>query len=158
MNNLTVKTDIIPAMSNEAIDKIRTLETEALKQPQIKMMINHVLHGGMYARTGMVPAGSLLTGALVKRATILIISGHMRLRVGDETVDVEGYHVFAASAHRKQAGLAITDTWVTMLFATEADSVAEAEIEGTDDADQLFSRKKDAINSFVVTGEKSCSA
>ena len=105
----------------------------------------------------MVPAGVLMTGALVKRATILIISGCMRVRIGDETVDVDGYHVFAGSAHRKQAGLAITDTWVTMLFATEADSIEEAECEGTDDAEKLFSRKENAVNDFVITGEKSCS-
>ena len=62
----------IKPMTPAALDAVYRLEDEILKLPQIDMETHHVIHGGMYARTITVPAGVVTTGALIKKATILI--------------------------------------------------------------------------------------
>ena len=42
---------------------------------------------------------------------------------------------------------------MTMLFATKATTVADAENEFTDEADTLMSRNEDAKNFIIITGE-----
>lgn len=156
MNSLAELKASIPAMSDHAIDKVRKMEAEAMKLPS-KNMVNiatyHVLHAGMYARTVMIPAGCTITGTLIKIATMLIVSGHSRVFLDNETAEISGYHVLAASANRKQAFYAITDTWLTMIFASKAKTAHEAEDEFTDEGGLLMSRKDGAISRITITGE-----
>lgn len=153
MNNLTTSQNHIRAMTPQAVDKVRELETRLLADSQVLIPTDHILHAGMYARTIVVPAGVALTGALLKIATLLIISGDMILYVDGAPHRLTGYNVFAGSAHRKQAGLAVTDTAVTMIFKTDVKTVAEAEEEFTDEAHMLWSRIDGAINNIIFTGE-----
>lgn len=159
MNDMIVGraySNVIPAMSDQAIDKVRRMETEAIKLPtsaMIHIATYHVLHAGMYARTVMVPAGCTITGALIKIATLLIVNGHTRVFLDNEAVEMEGYKVLAASANRKQAFYAIKDTWITMVFASKAKTSEEAEKEFTDESDLLMSNKDGAISKITITGE-----
>lgn len=153
MLNLVLTTNKIPAMTHVAIDNVRQLEAAVLKVPQTKIPTDHVFHAGVYARTIMIPAGVVLTGALIKKATLLILSGDAVVYVGDNAKEVLGYHVFAASANRKQAFVARSDTYLTMVFATDLQTVDEVEDAFTDEAEFLFSRKEDAVNNILVTGE-----
>lgn len=141
----------LPAMSGEAIAKIRKLEEVNARLDQVRIATQHLIHAGMYARTIEIPAGCLLTGALVKRATILIVEGDVTIATGEEAVHLVGYHVIPASAHRKQAFVAHRATRLTMIFPTAAQGVEEAEAEFTDEADRLFSRGGE--NVVNVTGE-----
>lgn len=145
----------IAPMTPEAIDKVRQLEARTAELEQVEIPTDHVLHGGMYARTIKIPAGVLLTGAHIKRATMLVISGHVTVFVGAGTIEINGYQVLPASAGRKQAFLAHADTFVTMLFPSEAASVEAAENEFTDEADRLLSRRQ-ACESITITGEPKC--
>ena len=145
----------IAPMTPEAIDKVRQLETCTAELEQVEIPTDHVLHGGMYARTIKIPAGVLLTGAHIKRATMLVISGHVTVFVGAGTIEINGYQVLPASAGRKQAFLAHADTFVTMLFPSEAASIEAAENEFTDEADRLLSRLQ-ACESITITGEPKC--
>lgn len=154
MNDLAITENRIPAMSQCAIDKVRALEAcSAALLPQVNIATSHVLHAGVYSRTVMIPAGVMITGALIKINTTLLICGHVHVFLDDETVEINGYRVLAASAHRKQAFVAVTDTYLTMLFATAAKTVQQAEDEFTDEPHILMSRTVDAINSILVTGE-----
>lgn len=141
----------IPAMSSAAIDRVRQLESKSLTLPQVDIATDHVLHAGMYARTICIPAGVVLTGAEIKIATVLIAHGHFRVTVGDHTAELAGYHVLPASAGRKQAFMALSDTHLTMLFTTSATSVEEAEEQFTNEAERLFSRH--GLNTITITGE-----
>lgn len=141
----------IPAMTPSAIGKVRRLEAATLELPQVEIDTDHVIHGGMYARTICIPAGVVLTGAEIKVATVLIAHGHFMVTVGDDTVEVAGHHVLPASAWRKQAFVAITDTYLTMIFPTSAQSVEDAEREFTDEFERLFSRH--GRNTITITGE-----
>ncbi len=145
----------IAPMTPEAIDKVRQLEARTAELEQVEIPTDHVLHGGMYARTIKIPAGVLLTGALIKRTTMLVISGHVTVFVGEGSIEITGYQVLPASAGRKQAFLAHADTFVTMLFPSEAASIEAAENEFTDEADRLLSRRQ-ACESITITGEPKC--
>lgn len=141
LGQIAARAETLPAMTGEAIDKVRKAEASALELPQIDLPIQHNLHAGMYARTVTVPAGMVITGALIKIPTLLIVDGHCDVFTGAETVVLEGRHVIQASANRKQAFLAHTDTHLTMLFPTSATTVEQAENEFTDEADMLQTRR-----------------
>lgn len=142
----------ISSMDESTIENVHKLQDYLLKYPQTKIPTSHLIHAGMYARTVMVPAGVMLVGSLMKVATILILSGSFVIYVDDEPIRLDGYNVFYGQANRKQAGVAISDTYVTMIFTTNAHSVFDAENEFTDEASLLASRHEDSINHICVTG------
>lgn len=144
----------IGSMSVSAIDQVRRLEGLAMQLPQVAIETGHVLHAGLYARTVRVPAGVVITGALVKIATLLVIDGDVLVHVDDgPPLRLQGHHVLPARAGRKQAFFAQADTHITMIFATAATTVAEAEAEFTDEADLLVSRRNVGSNHIIITGE-----
>jgi hypothetical protein len=143
----------IPAMAPAAISKVRALEAVLSNAPQRVIDTHHVLHGGQYTRTVMIPANTAVTGALIKVATTLIVAGDCTVYIGDETVHLVGYNILAASAGRKQAFVAHSDTYLTMTFATSAKTIEQAEDEFTDEADLLLSRSDVGQNTITITGE-----
>lgn len=143
----------IVAMSENSIGVARKLETVVGELPQLQVGTHHIIHGGLYARTIMIPEGSVIVGALVKIPTILIIQGDLALWVDGKAEELHGYNIFAASANRKQAVAAIKDTYVTMLFSTNVNTVEEAENQFTDEVNMLFSRKDNNKNIVIITGE-----
>lgn len=149
----TKHTPSIPAMSSDAVAKVRELEGVLRELPQVEIATEHVLHSGMYARTIRMPAGIMLTGVFIVIPTLLIVNGHATAYIGGEAIDLVGHQVIPASAGRKQAFIAHADTDLTMVFATKAKTVEEAEAEFTDEAHLLFSRKPGAINRINITGE-----
>ena len=142
-----------PAMRSSDLDAVRRLENEMLALDQVEIPTHHAIHAGMYARTIRIPAGVQLTGALIKRATLLIFNGRATVYVGGGCVELAGYHVIAASAGRKQAFLAHEDCDLTMIFPTEATTVAQAEAEFTDELEMLMSRRDSAHDTAIITGE-----
>lgn len=154
MNELVNNQLSIAPMTDDAINQVRRLEQVMLTMHQVSLDTHHVLHGGMYARTLTLPAGTLTSGALVKVPTIVILDGHCKLFTGTDSVELNGRHVIAASAYRKQAVLAYEETKVTMIFATDAESIHEAEVEFTDEHDMLMTNKNLANSLSVITGEK----
>jgi hypothetical protein len=153
MSNIVVAENRIPAMSEAAIDRVRVLEAEVLKLPQLQLTTHHVLHGGMYARTVTLPAGSVITGVFIRVPTMLVVNGHAVVNTSNEGMTLVGHNVLAASAHRRQAFMAIEETHLTMVFATQAQTVEQAEDEFTNEAHLLISRHADAINHITITGE-----
>lgn len=140
----------IVAMSAPTIERARALEQASLQLPQVPIETAHTFHAGLYARTVMIPAGVVITGVLIKIATLLIVSGEAIMYGEDGPVELHGYNVLSAAAGRKQVFVARTDTHLTMLFATAAKTVAEAEAEFTVEPGLLCSRWDDAVN--TVTG------
>ena len=141
----------IPAMSNEAIEYVRRIEAVILEHPQVPLETKHVIHGGMYARTITMPPGMVLTSALIKLSTIVIISGHATFSFEEDSIEFEGYHVVTASAGRKQAVIAHSETDITMIFPTTVQTVAEAEAQFTDESEALVSRLYNNI--VTITGD-----
>ena len=153
MSSLTTTDNRIGSMTPHEISRVQLLESKSLERTQAKIETQHVLHGGMYARTIVIPAGVMITGALIKRATILIVDGDVMVHVGSQTTHIKGYKVVAASGNRKQGFYANGDTFLTMVFPTAADDIHSAEEEFTNEASLLMSRNTDAVNYVTVTGE-----
>lgn len=148
--------DMLPAMGADAIEKARRWETAVWRAPQSVLKTYHVLHGGLYSRTVWLPAGAVIAGALIKVATTLTINGDVTVFIGEDTIELKGYNVIPASAGRKQAFVAHTDTNMTMTFASNARTVQEAEDEFTDEAHLLLSRQQTEPDSIIITGELVC--
>lgn len=142
----------LPAMNNDEVDKVRGLESHLAQMPQVSIATQHHFHAGLYARTIRIPAGVMLTGALIRIPTLLIVSGHVTVFIGGEARELVGYHVLPGQAGRKQAFLAHADTDLTMTFATQAKTVQKAEEEFTTETDLLLSRQQ-ATNSIYISGE-----
>ena len=137
------RTHIAP-MSAAAIDRVRRLESLASTLPQVAIGTDHVFHAGVYARTIKVPAGVMITGVLIKIPTLLIVQGDAVVHIEDGALELRGYNVVPAGAGRKQAFVALTDTHLTMIFATDALDVDAAEREFTDELDKLTTRREAA--------------
>jgi hypothetical protein len=153
MNEIVAAGKRLPTMNEEEIVKVRKLETLLAGFPQVDLETQHIIHGGTYSRTIMIPAGAALTGALLKIPTTLVVSGRVTVFIGDKTIDLDGFNVLPASTGRKQAFYAHTDTWLTMFCATEAHTLEDIEAEMTDEVDLLSSHKDTSTNLITITGE-----
>jgi hypothetical protein len=155
VGKLALVTDNVPGMSKEAIAKVRAFEKFALAVPQIGIPTEHLIHGGMYARTIYMPKDSLVTGTLIKISTVVLMHGHTCWYVGeDQPVFRKGYHVVPASPGRRQVVVAIDESYITMISAYDGDTLEGAERNFTDEYDLLGSHSDFQCNRLVITGEK----
>lgn len=152
MNNLVLAHNIIPAMSDEAIDKVVKLEEYVGKCPQVNLPTFHTLHGGVYTRTLKLPVNAIVVGALIKIPTTIIIEGNVVVYMDGAVKELIGYNVFVAEAHRKQAVVAKSEVNWTMILHTEATTIREAEQDFTDEYEKLMSNKEDQSNTAIITG------
>jgi hypothetical protein len=143
----------ISVMSESAIEKVRLVQNAMLKFPQIDLPVHHILHGGMYSRSLVIPAGVAIAGAFIQVPTTLVVSGNVTVYANDQAYEIDGYQVLVASAGRKQVFVAHTDTNMTMTFATDATTVEDAENEFTSEPDLLASRRHKDLNTTIITGE-----
>lgn len=144
MNEL-VRSSALRPCTSEQIAAINDFIERHKDDPQVELRTEHHLHAGVYSRTIYVPAGVVVAGVLVKVPTQLIIAGHCILTDGGEDRELNGYHVLDGAAYRQAATLAIEPTAYTMLFATDAETVEEAENEFTNEADRLLTRREKLI-------------
>ncbi len=145
----------LPRMKAEDIAKVSAFEAEAMKQPQVALVTEQTLHAGMYSRTVKIPAGVRITGALIRVPTLVIVNGDATVYAGEEFLRLNGHAVLNADAGRKQIFEAHSDTYLTMIFATAALTVEEAEEEFTDEVDLLQTRQ--GLLNFS-SGEQPCLA
>lgn len=143
MMNLTAIDSVLPATDTAAIARLEELEQRLEQLPQIELATTHTLHDGVYTRTVVVPAGAIVTGVVIKIPTTLIVAGDTTVLVGTQAKRLTGYHVLTGAANRKQAVYAHSDTCFTMLFKTDAKTIAEAEAEFTDETWRLMSNRCD---------------
>jgi len=143
----------IAVMSESAIEKVRFVQNAMLELPQIDLPVHHILHGGLYSRSLVIPAGVAIAGAFIQVPTTLVVSGNVTVYANDQAYEIDGYQVLVASAGRKQVFVAHTDTNMTMTFATDAKTVEDAENEFTSEPDLLASRRHENLNTTIITGE-----
>lgn len=152
MSNIIVM-PTIPAMTAQALASVQRMESALATRPQVRLLTQHLIHGGMYARTVSIPAGTMIVGVEIKVPTIVIVKGNAMVYIGaDVPLAMVGYNVAPASKGRKQAFFAETDVELTMIFPTKATTVEEAEREFTDEYDKLASHR-DPLNVTTITGE-----
>lgn len=115
--------------------KVGRLEAEVAKLQQVDLGTTHALAGGVYARTILIPAGVVLTGARHKKDHINVMQGDISVSTDDGVKRLTGQHVITTKAGMKRAGYAYADiVWTTLchseltdIEAIEADLVEEPE-------------------------------
>lgn len=152
MNASIAILNALPPTSPLRLAAVQRLESMLSEQPQAEIPTEHVIHGGMYARTVRLPQDAVITGCLYTVPTMLTVNGHAMVLAGDGWTELDGYNVFPASVGRKQVFVALGPVEITMVFATKAKTVAEAEAEMTDESESLLSRSV-GENVVSITGE-----
>jgi hypothetical protein len=128
----------VPPSQNELV---RQFENAALVLPQVHIATEHVLHGGMYARTIRIPANTMLTGALTSCDNLCVVSGDITVTTDEGPKRLTGFHVLPARAGAKRAGITHADTCWTTLIQTSATTVTQAEDQLTCEPEALQTRR-----------------
>ena len=137
-----------PATIDEQPDyraRVERLEAECLALPQIGLVTEHVISGGMYARTITIPAGTTLTGAAHKTDHLTICIGDIEVLTDDGPRRLTGLHVMATKAGMKRAGYAHSDTrWTTVCRTSFAsiDDLDAIEAELVEEPERLQTRQQ----------------
>lgn len=123
-------------------ETVRRLEAHLLQLPQVDLGVTHVVHGGMCARTGLIPAGTTMTGALTNLDNICVIWGDMTVTTDEGVVRLTGFNVLPAKAGAKRAGYAHADTWWSTLLRTDKTDIRAIEDEMTHESHALLTRRE----------------
>lgn len=150
MTEITWPSTLLVAPDPQTLEQLRDLDAAMLALPQTEIPIDHLIHGGMYARTAHVPADTIVSGALLRRATVLVLHGDVTVFTGTESVRLRGFHVLPGSAWRKQLFRTHGVTRMTMVLPSNAQSVDEAEHEFTDEPELLAK----SAGRVTITGER----
>ena len=124
-----------------SVAAVRELEAHLLTLPQVDLATNHVIHGGMCARTILFPAGVVLTGALTNCDNVCIVCGDITVTTDEGPQRLAGYHVLPAKAGAKRAGVAHADTWWTTIWPTSLTEIEAIEDEFTNESALLQTRR-----------------
>ncbi len=122
-------------------DAVAALGDMLLTLPQTDLSTQHLVHGGMYARTIFIPAGTVLTGALASADNICVVHGDITVTTDDGPKRLTGFNVLAATAGKRRAGVAHADTWWSTLWPTDLTSIHDIEDSLTPEADKLQTRR-----------------
>jgi hypothetical protein len=144
---------LIPAPSPAVLNELTRVQIFLGTLPQVPLATEHILHGGMYARTIRREPGSITVGSLINRATVLIVNGSCSILIDDRRVDLEGYNVLAGLPGRKSLSVTRGPVEMTMICPTSAKTVEEAENEIFAEADHLVSRRDNNKNKVTITGQ-----
>ena len=123
-------------------EKVRALEAALLDLPQVDLHTQHLVHGKVSARAILIPAGTVLTGALTNCDNLCIVLGDITVTTDDGARRVTGFAMLPARAGYKRAGIAHADTWWITVHHTNLTDLAEVEQEMTAEADSLQTRTK----------------
>ena len=140
MDQALAPLDLLTGMPDP--ESVRALESVLLQLPQIDLQTSHLFGGGMYARTILIPAGTVLTGALTECDNLSVVYGDITVTTDEGVRRLEGYNVLPAKAGAKRAGVAHADTYWTTVFRTDATTVVEAEDALTPEASMLQTRRE----------------
>lgn len=122
-------------------EAVRELERHMMQLPQVDLSTSHVIHAGMCSRTILIPAGTVLTGALTNMDNLCVMNGDITVTTDDGTVRLTGHHVLPARAGFKRAGFAHADTYWTTVWQTELTDITAIEDEMTSESGLLQTRR-----------------
>lgn len=91
----------------------------------------HHFADGLVARTILIPAGTVLTGAAHKAEHLNICHGDIEVTTESGVRRLTGYHVIPALAGAKRAGMAYADTYWTTVHLNPGN---EQDLEALEDA------------------------
>ncbi len=98
---------------------IYKLEQEIIANlPKVELPVFHDFCNGIYARSLVIPAGTVLTGAVHKDECFFVVrSGVILITTDNGTIKAESGFMSITKPETKRAGLALVDTLVTTFHA-----------------------------------------
>ena len=129
-------------------DAIERLVDAMQGMPQLDLHTEHVINGGMYARTITIPAGATLVGAAHKTDHINVVDGDITVSTEHGRVRLTGHHVLATPAGTQRSGFAHAETVWTTIVRTDLTTVEAIENEVVETPERLQTRtlQLDAAN------------
>ena len=109
-------TDIVPNGEVPTLDKIEAFNELLQQFHQEYLPVQHLVHGGMYARTIRVKAGMYAVGAMLNHDNISVMVGDCTCSTNDGMMRLTGFNVVPASAGVKRVGYFHSDTDWTMIM------------------------------------------
>lgn len=145
----------IRPMTEHSIERVKALRAAAFDgQPEVPVPTLHTIHGGVYTRLVFMPAGTVLHGTQLNKATTLFVQGHAEIFTGAaENLVLRGFNPVLGSVGRAQSIKAISDVHLAMVMSTDGLTLDEVEREMTDEFELLASRRQPEFNHTVITGE-----
>lgn len=120
----------------------------------IDLPVEQTLHAGVYSRTVKHPKGVVVFGIKIPIDTQLIITGKVRIYCDGEAFTVEGHRVLKGLAGRQVIAVALEASYATVLFATKAKTIEEAEREfAGEDFDKLQNHRSDDGRNYCSGGD-----
>lgn len=128
---------------------------EAMRDlPQVQVDTQHHLVNGMYARTGFIPAGTLIAGCTHKTDHISILHGDALITLDDGPHQLSGYNILPTKKGMTRALYAVSDCWMTTICKTESDNLADIENGQVEGAESLQTRNPALTqNALILIGE-----
>lgn len=121
--------------------QVERLEALAEHLPQVTIPTEHVISGGMYARTIDIPADTYLTGAAHKTDHLCVCMGDIEVLTDEGPQRLTGLHVLATKAGIKRAGYTHGPTRWTTICRTALTDIEAIEDELVEQPERLQTRR-----------------
>ena len=130
-------------IASKAREQIERIEDALLTLPQVALETWHHFADGLVARTIMIPADTVLTGAAHKAEHLNICYGDIEVMTDAGMQRLTGYHVIPSLPGTKRIGRTHADTlWTTVhLNPGNERDIAALEDALVEDAHRLQSRR-----------------
>lgn len=118
----------------------------------VELQTWHHFAEGLVARTILIPAGTVLTGASHKAEHLNVCHGDIEVTTDEGVRRLTGYHVLPALAGAKRAGLAYADTYWTTVHLNPGNErdIAALEDALVDDSHKLQRRRMGELQFTVL--------
>lgn len=138
--------ELLPNLPSRAqIDRLEACVLEAEQQGHaVRIDDWHTFADGLVARTILIPAGTVLTGAVHKAEHLNVCHGDISVWTEQGMRRLTGYHVLSSLPGAKRVGLAFADTWWTTIHLNPDNKrdIAELEDALVEDAHRLQNRRE----------------
>lgn len=129
------------SLQGERANQVARLEAEMRQLPQRVIPPDQGVHGGIYTRTGLIPAGTTFIGAVHRKDHVNIVCGDVTIATDDGALRLTGYHVLPACAGSKRVAHAHADTMWTTIVRTDLTEFEEIEDESVENSGSLQTRQ-----------------
>ena len=130
-------------IASKAREQIEQAEQALLTFPQVVLETWHHFADGLVARTIMIPAGTVLTGAVHKAEHLNVCFGDIDVMTDAGMQRLTGYHVIPSLPGTKRIGRTYSDTLWTPVHLNPGNErdIAKLEDALVEDAHRLQSRR-----------------
>ena len=122
------------------VEPVERLRVAVGKLPQIDAQTQHTIAGGMYARTIIIPKGSVIVGLEHLKDHINVMAGDITVTTAGGVKRLTGYLVMDCKAGHARSGFAHSDTYWTTMVRTDETELEAIENESVKHPEMLQTR------------------